>query len=297
MRAGIVRAIFGGGFLLFAGFFVPAEEVVLADDFQSDDLGWYESDDVRIVNGRYEFSNGDHAEYTWMNDSFQDGFVEAETVWLGGDATMGYGLVFRLVDAQNFYFLWITGDGRYTVGKVVDNHALPVKQWTHADAIHRQNENHLRVELCSDLMNIFINGKKVSVLRDDTFAQGGYGFYTHRGAHVAYDNALVVSGSPFELHMPKSGNMEPFRGMTGKEFALTLTGTNDGSIWGTDIYTYDSNLATAAVHANALEDGETGTVLITVLPGQDSYSGSERNGITSEGFGSWHGSYRIERLE
>lgn len=85
--------------------------------------------------------------------------------------------------------------------------------------------------------------------------------------------------------------------MTGHTFLLTLTGTSDGGIWGTDIYTDDSNLATAAVHANVLNEGETGTILIAVLPGQDSYSSTQRNGITSEGFGPWHGSYRIERLE
>lgn len=62
-----------------------------------------------------------------MNDTFEDGFVEADTLWLGDDASMGYGLVFRLVDAQNFYFFWITGDGRYTVGKVVEDHAIPIQ--------------------------------------------------------------------------------------------------------------------------------------------------------------------------
>ncbi len=76
---------------------------------------------------------------------------------------------------------------------------------------------------------------------------------------------------------------------------MTLTGSRSGKIWGTDIYTDDSDIATAAVHSNALNAGETGTILITMLPGQESYSGSERNGVTSQEFKSWHGSYRIKR--
>jgi len=283
--------------LLSGTFLLAAEELVLSDEFQSNQNGWYESENVKIRNGRYEFSNGEHAEYTWMNDSLEDGSLEADANWLGGDASRGYGLVFRLEDAGNFNFLWITGEGNYTVGKVVDDHAIPVKRWTRSEAINKSGENRLRLEFCGPLMNIFINGEKVSVLKDDTFIRGGYGFYTHGGVHVAYDNLEVVSGSPFRLHMPRTGDMKSFRDMTGKIFSLTLKGSRGGKIWGSDIYTYDSDLATAAVHAGALDVGETGTILITMLPGQESYSGSTRNGISSKDYTSWHASYRIERLE
>jgi hypothetical protein len=284
-------------FLISGAFLITAQEIVLSDDFQSNKNGWYENENVQIHNGRYEFTNKDRAEYTWMNDTFEDGSVEADTAWLGDQETQGYGLVFRLVDAQNFYFIWLTGAGNYTVGKVVDDHAIPIKGWTPSEVINKRGNNNLRVELCGPLMNIFINEEKVSVLQDDTFTRGGYGFYTHAGVHVGYDNFNVVSGSPFEIHMPSNGSMDRFRDMTGKTFTLTLTGNRDGKIWGTDIYTDDSDISTAAVHTNALVDGETGTILITMLAGQESYSSSERNGVRSNDFGSWHGSYRIERLK
>ena len=297
MSAGLLKNTFFTFFFLSGFFLLTAQEVILTDDFQSNDLGWYENEDVKIINGRYEFSNKDISEYTWMNDTMEDGSLEADATWLGDEESLGYGLVFRLVDAQNFYFFWLTGDGRYTVGKVVTDHAIPIKQWTYSEAIRKRGENRMRVEFCGPLMNIFINGEKVTVLKDDTFTQGGYGFYTFKGVHAGYDNVKVVSGSPFELHMPRTGNMESFRGMTEKTFSLNLTGNRNGKIWGTDIYTDDSSLATAAVHTGALNDGETGTILITVLSGQESYSGSVRNGVTSNEFGSWHGSYQIERLE
>lgn len=280
-------------FLLSGTFLLTAEEVLLTDDFTSNTNGWFENENVMIQNGRYEFTS----DYTWMNDDMEDGFVEADTIWLGGDESQGYGLVFRLSDAENFYFLWITAKGSYTVGKVVTDRAMPVKSWTNSGAIEKRGENKLRVEFCGPLMNIFINGEKVTVLNDDTFSQGGYGFYTHNGAHVGYDNMEVVSGSPFTLHMPRTGNMESFKDMTGKTFSLNLTGSDRGKVWGSDIYTYDSDLATAAVHSGALKAGETGTILINMLPGQDSYSGSNQNGVSSKSYGAWHGSYRIERVE
>lgn len=280
-------------FFLCGALLLPAQEVLITDDFSSNANGWFENENVKVRNGRYEFTS----DYTWMNDSMEDGYIEADTSWLGESDSQGYGLIFRLSDAENFYFLWITGNGSYTVGKVVDDRAMPIKGWTNSDAIQKRGENHLRVEFCGPLMNIFINGEKVTVLKDDTFSRGGYGFYTHDGAHVAYDNVRVVSGSPFRLHMPRTGNMESFKDMIGKTFSLTLTGSSSGKIWGSDIYTYDSDLATAAVHAGSLKEGETGTILITMLPGQDSYSASTRNGVASKDYGSWHASYRIVRLE
>lgn len=250
---------------------------------------------VSIVRASSERTNREN--YVFFDESCNYVFLRRRRHEICDPTTAGYGLVFRLVDAQNFRFFWITANGRYTVGKVVDDHALPIKPWTDSGAIRRQGENALRVELCADLMNIFINGEKVAVLQDDTFPQGGYGFYTHGGAHVGYDDLFVVAGSPFELHMPQSGTMEAFRGMTGTTFSLQLTGSDSGSIWGSDVYTDDSDLATAAVHAGVLEDGQTGTVAITVRPGQESYQGSQRNGVASQGYGAWHGSYRIERLQ
>lgn len=294
MSANVFRAVFVSLFISGA-FLLSAQELVLTDDFQSNENGWYESANVNIRNGIYEFTNNERAEYTWMKDTLKDGSLEADTAWLGDEESRGYGLVFRLVDAKNFYFFWLTGEGTYTVGKVIDDRAFLIKGWTFSEVIRKRGENHLRVEFCGPLMNIFINEEKVSVLKDETFSQGGYGFYTHGGVHVGYDNVKVVSESPFELHMPSNGSMDRFRDMTGKTFILTLTGNRDGEIWGTDIYTDDSNIATAAVHAEALDAGERGTVLITMLPGQESYSGSERNGVVSQDFESWHGSYRVER--
>ncbi|THB66840.1 MAG: hypothetical protein D6B26_02270 [Spirochaetaceae bacterium] len=297
MRVAGARIVLGLVVLCLGGTLAGAQELLLSDDFANNDMDWYVSDSIQVANGRYEFSNDEHADYTWMSGNMADGSVVADSVWLGGDETMGYGLVFRLVDAQNFYFLWITANGQFTVGKVMENHAVPIKQWSSSDAINTRGENHLRVEFSGYLINILINGQEVVVLRDDTFTEGGYGFYVHRGAHVAFDNMRVVADSPFTLHMPRNGSMERFRGMLGKTFSLTLTGDASGKIWGTDVYTDDSNIAAAAVHSGALADGETGTVIITILPGQESYAESERNGVSSQSYRSWHGSYKVERIQ
>ncbi len=98
---------------------------------------------------------------------------------------------------------------------------------------------------------------------------------------------------PEILPDPQSG-VTGYRGQNDSVLYFEVTGSVWGSIWGTGIYTDDSTLGTAAVHAGILEPEELGVVKVTILPGQDSYESSEQNGVTSQSYGSWVGSYRIE---
>src|SRR6202042_2601589 len=66
-----------------------------------------------------------------------------------------------------------------------------------------------------------------------------------------------------------------------------------GSIYGEGIYTDDSTLATAAVHAGILKVGETKDIHVAILPGQQTYNGAFDFGISSSGYGSWQGSYKF----
>jgi hypothetical protein len=83
----------------------------------------------------------------------------------------------------------------------------------------------------------------------------------------------------------------------GSVLILDVVGASSGSVWGSDVYTTDSTIAAAAVHAGVLRDGQRGRVKITVLDGRDSYAGSTRHGVTSSSWGSYGGSFRIERAE
>lgn len=92
---------------------------------------------------------------------------------------------------------------------------------------------------------------------------------------------------------PDPGTLGAYRDRVGQTFAFRVTGAADGTIWGTDAYTDDSPLATAAVHAGVLRVGETGVVSVTILPGDDRYEGSARNGVTSLPYASFPGGYRV----
>jgi beta-lactamase regulating signal transducer with metallopeptidase domain len=93
-------------------------------------------------------------------------------------------------------------------------------------------------------------------------------------------------------------SLSSLRDQVGRSFYLQVRGstTNPEPLWGTGVYTDDSSLAAAAVHAGVLDPGETGIVKVTVLPGRDRYEGSTLNGMTSHDYGQWGGSYRVEAV-
>jgi hypothetical protein len=68
-----------------------------------------------------------------------------------------------------------------------------------------------------------------------------------------------------------------------------------GSVWGTDVYTADSALALAAVHAGLLKPGQTGVIKVKMVPSPLTFQGSTRNGVTSEPFGAFPAAYRLSK--
>lgn len=82
----------------------------------------------------------------------------------------------------------------------------------------------------------------------------------------------------------------------GTTYYFRVTGAADGSVWGTDVYTGDSVLPVAAVHAGAVKPGETAVVRVTAMPPLAQYQGSVRNGVTSHDYGRYGTAYRVDRV-
>lgn len=69
-----------------------------------------------------------------------------------------------------------------------------------------------------------------------------------------------------------------------------------GAVWGTGIYTDDSSICTAAKFEGWIGDAG-GLVWIQILPGQQRYEASTRNGMTTSSYGRWNGSFRFVQVE
>jgi hypothetical protein len=86
------------------------------------------------------------------------------------------------------------------------------------------------------------------------------------------------------------------RGRNGERFTFVCAANGvNGRLWGKSLYTDDSSICTAAVHAGLISAAGGGTVTIEIRPGAASYQTSTSNGVASRSYGSWPGSFVFVR--
>jgi len=117
---------------------------------------------------------------------------------------------------------------------------------------------------------------------------------TFAGGSITLENVSrrITSGTPIP---DSTADMVAYRGTFGIIYSILVTGATGMSedVWGSDNYTDNSLIQKAAVHAGVVQDGETKTVYIETLPGQESYTGTTRNSVTSSSYNAWLGTYRF----
>jgi len=105
--------------------------------------------------------------------------------------------------------------------------------------------------------------------------------------------ACIEASASAQTTIDWSTNAIAFRGRNGQTLdAFCPPGGSPGSVWGTDMYSDDSSVCTAAVHAGAIGFGG-GSIRIQIQPGMPSYVGSSRNGVSSQNWGAWTGSFTV----
>jgi hypothetical protein len=153
-----------------------------------------------------------------------------------------------------------------------------------------------------------------------TFQQGGvvaielrpgrtiYGCSERNGvttsSYGAYQHSFVFKTPNTEAVVREAENETPVLWNTSASIVSPETGKNykfkcpssgkESSVWGTDIYTLDSSICNAAVHAGKLALESGGSVTIELRPGESSYKGSTRNGIKTNDYGAYGSSFVVK---
>lgn len=126
------------------------------------------------------------------------------------------------------------------------------------------------------------------------FSGGRFGLYSYSQAEVVFgalSAAPLEEGFGFDLC---ALDADGYGGFDGSVHLLRCPpGCAPEGVWGTDVYTSDSNLCAAAAHAGRLELEAGGPVWFRRLPGQESYAGSARGGVESSDWGAWGGSFEV----
>jgi hypothetical protein len=114
------------------------------------------------------------------------------------------------------------------------------------------------------------------------------------------DEAVAIRNTIRQLRtsqlnvLPDPGILYEYSNRIGETFYFDVTGQVGNSIWGSEVYTTDSHLATAAVHAGVLKVGQRGIVKVTILKSPETHRGSTANGVASSNWGSYTASYTVE---
>jgi hypothetical protein len=100
------------------------------------------------------------------------------------------------------------------------------------------------------------------------------------------DGQLIEAGCSF--------NGSQIKGDPGtvRHIACPAGCDKDVNVFGTDVYTSDTPVCVAAIHAGAISD-RGGQATVVIEGGRPAYRGSKRNGVSSRDWGSYRASFRF----
>lgn len=176
------------------------------DDFNNPDSGWdqYSNEVVReYYQGTYHINIPLRNYITWSaaHQSFGDVWVRVELANTGSADITEMGLICRMVDGENFYFLTIRSDGYYAVQRMEDGveSYIGMDGYQFSEAVNPGiTTNQIEARCIGDRLSLSVNGQQVIVVNDSSFQVGDVGIlagtFEQGNADIFYDN--------FEVHRP-----------------------------------------------------------------------------------------------
>ncbi len=146
---------------------------------------------------------GDLLIWTTAGKEFGDGIYEVEATQIDGPLDNGYGMLFRVNDeTDDFYLFEISGDGFVWIGRYLnggDDEITPIvgESWMESTAVATglNATNTLKVQAESANLIFYVNDQEVGRVTDDTFSKGDIGLMVRTlgagGVHVQFDNFSV----------------------------------------------------------------------------------------------------------
>jgi len=195
--------------------------------------------------------------------------------------TGGVGTTFTLTCAAGGTMHSVWGSDIYTADSSICTAAV------HAGLITYERGGTVTIELRPGLP-VYGNSERNGVT---TSAYGGYG---HSFVFKSGNNDSAVKEAEELTPISWDISTSILSGEPGKTWKFKCPAAGKASaIWGTDVYTGDSSICTVAVHAGVITLDRGGTVTVELRPGESSYKGTKRNGVTSNDYGAYGRSFVV----
>jgi hypothetical protein len=122
-----------------------------------------------------------------------------------------------------------------------------------------------------------------------------YGPYQHSFVFKTPNTEAVVREAEAQTSVLWNTSASMLSIENGKTYKFKCPSSGrESSVWGTDIYTLDSSICNAAVHAGKLASESGGSVTIELRPGESAYKGTTRNGIKTNDYGQYGSSFVVK---
>lgn len=151
-----------------------------------------------ITEGVLAIQVEDPQQFIWSaynNGTYGDFYLEVVTGHAAGPIDNALGVIFRMQDANNFYFYVISSDGYYALGRYVDDESEMLVEWTRVDEIEagEQSINLLGLLAEGNEFVLLANGEELARVEDDALPDAGQlalvgGSNQEGGVIVAFDN-------------------------------------------------------------------------------------------------------------
>jgi hypothetical protein len=182
----------------------PSGSVIFQDEFSDPSSGWVRAPDegYDYTSGVYQIRISEPGRLLWSGPSivFRDVRIEVDAIPVSGEGDDDFGIVCRAVDEDNFYFLVISSDAYYGIGKVKDGvqsligmAGMPPSE----QILKGQSLNHLRADCIEDQLSLYANGQLLATVQDPEFKRGRVGLLAGTLAagtiDIVFDNFSVLA--------------------------------------------------------------------------------------------------------
>jgi hypothetical protein len=195
---------------------------VYYESFRVDDGGWDTSatDDVipYYTAGTLHLWVGAPETVGYSLSSWEAGdfFLEVDSYQVDGSLNNEFGVIFRYLDADNYYYFSVSSDGYYAFYRYLDGVWDPIIEWTASDAIAtgEGSANWLGLFAVGNRLTFLINDYIVDTIYDDSFDYGGLGLTVgaieEGGIDVAFDDlSLWDAAGPIQDEPTPTATLVP----------------------------------------------------------------------------------------
>lgn len=179
-------------------------ETLFQDDFSNPTSGWDRIQDpdgqTDYIDGKYHIVVNTADTDVWANPGkkYGDVIIQVTAAKVNGTDDNDFGIICRYVDLDNFYFLVISSDGYYGIGKVKDGKNILVnrEEMQPSEDIRKGGEtNTIWAGCVGSTLSLSVNGKQLDTQQDSEFITGDVGLLTgtfgEAGVEVEFDDFKV----------------------------------------------------------------------------------------------------------